>query len=56
MIPARAAGIFDEAAQADEVLPRAIAFAQALAGKHRPTLAALKRGLYAEALRVLEEG
>ena len=51
---AAAAGIVDEAVAEAEVLPRAVARAAASAGKDRSTLAALKRGLYAEALAVLE--
>jgi len=39
-----------------EVVPRALERAAALAGKDRTALAALKRGLYAEALAVLESG
>jgi hypothetical protein len=38
---------------AEEVLPRAVARAAALAAKDRATYAALKRGIYAEALAVL---
>ena len=49
-------GIVDEAAPADEVLPRAIARAAALADKDRATMGALKRGMYADTLRVLERG
>jgi enoyl-CoA hydratase/carnithine racemase len=51
---AAACGLVDEAAAEGEVLPRALERARELAGKHRPTLAALKRGLYADALSVLE--
>jgi enoyl-CoA hydratase/carnithine racemase len=51
---ALAAGLTDEAADAEALLPRAIALARAYAGKHPPTVAALKRGLYAETLRLLE--
>ncbi len=46
-------GIVDHAVAEADVLPRAIAIAQALSGKHAPTLAALKAGLYAETLRTL---
>ena len=49
-------GIVDEAAPADEVLPRAIARAAALADKDRATMGALKRGMYADTLSVLERG
>jgi len=51
-----ARGIVDEAVAADEVLPRAIARAAALADKDRATYAALKRGMYAATLAVLERG
>ena len=46
--------IVDAAVQENEVVPRALERAAALAGKGRSVLAALKRGLYAEALAVLE--
>jgi enoyl-CoA hydratase/carnithine racemase len=46
-------GIVDDAAAEDEVLPRAVARAAALADKDAPTMGALKRGLYADALRAL---
>lgn len=49
-----AAGIADEAVADTAVLARAIERAAALAGKDPATLAALKRGLYAETLRLLE--
>lgn len=47
-------GIVDDAVSEAEVLPRAIARAAALAEKDRATMQALKRGLYADALRILE--
>lgn len=47
-------GIVDEAVPGPEVLPRAIARAGALAGKDRATYGALKRGLYAGALKVVQ--
>ena len=47
-------GIVDDAVAEPEVLPRAVARAAALAEKDRATLGALKRSLYAGALRVLE--
>lgn len=50
---ARAAGIVAEAAPEGEVLARAVARAEALAGKPRAALAAIKRGLYAPALDLL---
>jgi enoyl-CoA hydratase/carnithine racemase len=50
---AAAREIVDEAVAAEEVLPRAVARAAALAAKDRATYAALKRGLYAEALAIL---
>lgn len=51
---AHAAGIADEAVAEAALLPRAIERAAALAGKDPATLAALKRGLYTETLRILE--
>ncbi len=50
---ALASGIADRAVAESDVLPSAIATAQALAGKDAATLAALKQGLYAETLRTL---
>lgn len=50
---ALASGVVEHAVAEADVLPRAIAIAGALAAKHAPTLAALKTGLYADALRVL---
>jgi Delta3-Delta2-enoyl-CoA isomerase len=49
-----ARGIVDEAAPEAEVLPKAIALAKSLAGKHRPTLSAIKRGLYPQVIAALE--
>ena len=46
--------IVDEIAVDEEVVPRATLRAAALAGKDRPTLAALKRALYADAIAKLE--
>lgn len=46
-------GIVDETRPEEEVLPRAIAMAQELAGKDRATMSALKRGLHRSALDVL---
>jgi enoyl-CoA hydratase/carnithine racemase len=51
---ARERGIVDEAVPGPDVLPRAIARAQVLAGKDRTTYGALKRGLFAETLAVLD--
>jgi enoyl-CoA hydratase/carnithine racemase len=51
---AQEAGIVGSATSEDEVLPSAIEMAGALAGKDRATMAALKRGLYADVLAVLE--
>jgi Delta3-Delta2-enoyl-CoA isomerase len=48
-----AAGIVDQAASEDEVLPRAIKIAADLAAKDRRTLAEHKRLLYGDAIRVL---
>jgi Delta3-Delta2-enoyl-CoA isomerase len=50
-----ARGIIGEAAPEGEVLPRAIARAQELAGKGGGTLSAIKRGLYESALSALEQ-
>jgi enoyl-CoA hydratase/carnithine racemase len=51
---ALARGIADETADEASLLPRAIARAEELAAKHGPTMAALKRGLHAETLAILE--
>jgi Delta3-Delta2-enoyl-CoA isomerase len=51
---ALAAGIVDAAVPDDQVLEVAVAQAAALAAKPRPTVAAIKRGLYAEELVALE--
>jgi enoyl-CoA hydratase/carnithine racemase len=51
---ALARGIVDEALPEADVLPRAVALAAELAAKDPATLAALKRGLHAPTLRVLE--
>ena len=51
-----AKGIVDEAVAADEVLPRALARAAALAGKDRATYGALKRGMYGPVYDVLAGG
>ncbi len=51
-----ARGIVDDAVAADEVLPRALARAAALAGKNRATYAALKRGMYGAVYDVLAGG
>jgi enoyl-CoA hydratase/carnithine racemase len=48
-------GIVDHAEAEQDVLPKAIALAKTLIGKHRPTLAAIKRGAYAEVLAHVEE-
>jgi Delta3-Delta2-enoyl-CoA isomerase len=47
-------GIVDEAAGEAEVLPKAIALAKSLAGKHRATLQAIKRGVYGPVIAALE--
>lgn len=52
----KARGIVDEALPDDEVLSWAIARAAALANKDRPIYRTLKRGMYAEALTLLESG
>jgi enoyl-CoA hydratase/carnithine racemase len=51
---ALARGIVDHAEDEAGVLERALARAAELAGKHPATLAALKRGLHGETLRLLE--
>src|ERR1700759_2659351 len=43
-------GIVDDTAGEAEVLPKAIALAKSLAGKHRPTLQAIKKQMYAGVL------
>jgi len=53
---ARERGIVDEAVGAAEVLPRAIERAAALADKDRHVYGAIKRGMYAEVLAVMERG
>jgi enoyl-CoA hydratase/carnithine racemase len=49
-------GIVDEAVPADQVLPRAVVRAAAMANKDRRTYGNLKGGMYAEALALLESG
>jgi enoyl-CoA hydratase/carnithine racemase len=53
---ALAARVVDESVAANEVLPRAILRAEALAGKDRHTYGALKRGMYGPAIDLLKEG
>jgi len=53
---AKGLGIVDEAVPADKVLSQAIACVAPLAGKNRHTYQAIKRGMYAEALALLEAG
>lgn len=53
---AQRAGVVAAALPEAEVLPTAIARAEALASKEPSTLQAIKRGLYAPALRLLEAG
>jgi enoyl-CoA hydratase/carnithine racemase len=53
---AKEKGIVDEAVPADQVLPRAISRAAAMANKGRGIYRTLKRGMYAEALALLESG
>ena len=53
---AKEKGIVDEAVPPDQVLPRAVARAAVLAGKDRRIYGNLKRGMYAEALALLESG
>lgn len=51
---ARTAGIVDETAEESRVVERAVERAQALAAKASPVMGQLKRGLYIQALAVLE--
>ncbi len=53
---AAALRVVDEAVALEEVLPRALARAEALAGKERATYSALKSGMYGEAIRLLRAG
>ncbi len=55
-IEAKELGIVDEAIPVDNVLPRAMARVAPLAGKDRHTFKAIKRGMYADALALLEAG
>lgn len=50
---ALAGGLVDEAVEHERVVPRACEIAQALGGKDRNTLGALKRGIYADAVALL---
>jgi enoyl-CoA hydratase/carnithine racemase len=52
---AAAAGIVDTAVSENEVLPAAVERAAALAGKHGPTLGAIKEEMYAAALTLLRD-
>src|SRR4051794_38772905 len=52
---AAAAGIVDEAVAEDRVLAAAVERATVLAGKHGPTLGAIKEGMYAPALALLRD-
>jgi enoyl-CoA hydratase/carnithine racemase len=51
---ALASAVVDETASEEEVLPKAIALAQSLAGKDRSTLRAIKRNAARETLALLE--
>jgi enoyl-CoA hydratase/carnithine racemase len=53
---AAALRVVDETADADQLLARAIARAESLAPKERNTYAAIKRGMYEPAIRLLEKG
>ena len=55
-IQAKEQGIVDEAVSAEQVLPRAIARASSMANKGRDIYGSLKRGMYAEAIALLESG
>ena len=52
---ALAAGIVDEVASEVDLLPRAIACAEELAGKDAATIGAIKRGLYGPVLAALDD-
>jgi enoyl-CoA hydratase/carnithine racemase len=52
---AAAAGIVDEAVAEDQVVAVAVERAAALAGKHGPTLGAIKEGMYSETLILLRD-
>jgi enoyl-CoA hydratase/carnithine racemase len=47
-------GIVDQAENESDVLPQAIALAKSFAGKHRPTLGAIKRNKYASVVAHVE--
>jgi len=49
-------GIVDEAVSPEQLLPRAVARAAAMANKDRHIYRTLKRGMYAEALTLLDSG
>ena len=53
---AKELGIVDEAVPGDQVLPQAIARATAIANKGRDIYGTLKRGMYTEAVALLESG
>jgi Delta3-Delta2-enoyl-CoA isomerase len=48
--------VVDEVADADQLVTRAVARAEALASKDRATYGAIKRGMYADAIQLLEAG
>jgi len=51
---AKEMGVVDEALPAEDVLPRAVASVAPLAAKNRHTYGAIKRGMYIDALTLLE--
>jgi len=55
-IEAKELGIVDEAVPAEQVLPRAMARVASMANKGRDIYGSLKRGMYAEAIALLESG
>ncbi len=55
-LEAKERGIVDDAVPADQVLSKAIARAASLANKDRNVYQTIKRGMYAEALALLENG
>ena len=55
-IEAKELGIVDEAVTTEQVLPRAMVRASSMANKGRDIYGSLKRGMYAEAIALLESG
>lgn len=55
-VEAKDMGVVDEAVPAEDVLPLAVARVAPLANKNRHTYGAIKRGMYSDAVSLLEEG